>query len=1465
MKTNLNSANNPLSSDKVISNDPEATKTHKDDTLADPNSMLSTMHMTRVMMEAETSPTQYTAQHESSADNKKARDDQNPLRVPLINSNEQQAFSVISSEQNLLSSKTQIFLQQTGLNLEDLQRANISLAFLEEMLNKSLSKRLLRWLALDSTLSKATLFPFLDERGIQNEEIVAEQLDCKATLQKYFSTRVWIKGNSLPFKSERMIGRAYGVDSFYDGVEAVITRVWSLMLASFLANDFYNYYNYPDERYGATPSQIFFNQGDNEQALVTYLSRPEHWYGFLAFLGIPFSFGIIKAIYASYCIPRTLKAEKIAELTNFFTDPRNLNSENSNVFKAAWNWFSPLSKAPKLLETTREALLWNNQLTSQQRANLYRDFQNYIRHSHKFEQLIGIDILSDIASGMARGDFVRLARLGVDPQLLLSLLAHKIQALQELQEMAKHYQLPSDKQDNSKYGRFIKPLLRYLFAHYCLWSIGHAQSKLLQPFFWGFKAADFYVKAKFAVLIYQGIAAAIALSQRKKDCLDDGKVWQFINAIGDYNCTVCADFPIPYPYTFTMQSCLDNYLRTNRDTNEIIKLFNRIQNRDNITILNLSNQRFSDVDGLNNLTQIMPIVQRHISTLKEFSYAFSAGLINDFRIGSVGAKAIADFLTQSTLQSLFLSQNSIGDDGAIAISSALTNSQLQNLVLDSNNIGHIGGIAIGDSLPNSQLKTLNLDSNSVRDNGAIAICSSLYNSTLQSLNLDSNYIGPSGAIAISLLLPNSTLNSLSLDSNYIGDAGAIAIASVLPNSNLQYLELGSNDIKVNGTVAIAAALPYSSKLQYLGLKNAFIGLKGAISFSLALPRSRLQTLDLSSNNINAESAVVLAAAMPNFKLQSLDLSSNSAIGHNGATAIARSLYNSTLQSLDLSSNNIINDGAIAISAALPSSRLQYLGLRSNNIADEGAVAIAAALPNSTLQILSLAYNNISNIGAASFSSGLPQSMLKRLFLSNNYIGDIGAAAISFGLTKSQLQWIDLTENQIGDIGATAIGSALSKSQLQSIDLTGNKIGDIGATAIGAGLPASQLQEINLIENQIGDIGVIAISSGLSKSQLKILYLGNNHIGDSGAKAIADTLIIPVKAFRHTLWINLLDSNDKPIFETPKSNTQLIALSLFSNSINDTGAQSICKALPWTNIPVTGLYFGGNNVDQSIVQGDFCATSSSSSVRPTYLNFAVPFIILFYFISHLLSFTGSSKESHRNSNSRFKSKIKPKETIAPKEIVRQPTILLQQKHTITTIDMEIQVKRASTAPQEKPKVLNLLPQYSCMVNKAVVSNKKNSTSNPNKTDQEHVTLTVEQKTAKEQYALALELLYGKNIKRDPDRAIELLINSAKLGNLEAMYEIGDCYLSGTGFKQNDKKAAEWFGLAARRDHAPAQLQMGYLCEGGYGVEKDVNMAMQWFSMAAESGTVKAKFELTELEKHYFSNNLTQKRDGIRPAL
>ncbi len=1419
------------------------------------------------------------------------------------------------------SKRAQDFLKETGLTIQDLVDAKIRKEKFEQLLDASVTKRLLRWIALESLLQKAFLFPLLDERGIQNEVIISKNPNCCPATLEWLSSRTWPKAQSIPFKSETMARRAYAMDDFFDGIESVITRVWTLLLGTFLANDYYNYYAYPEERYGATPARILFNQGDNEQSLVTYLSRPEHWYGFVTLLGIPLGWGLIKALRTSLCCPPSTDAKKLKELQAFFN-----SYKAGGLCEDICNWVIPFSIARNTLDATRQILLWNNQISAEQRLALYQAFQAFSRRAKKLAQLYSFDLLSDIADGIAMADLCRLARLGEEPKVLKFLLANKAQALEELQAWARYYQPISEQGDRSYYGRFLRPLAHYLTAQYLLWCLGQPHSTLLQPLFWVFKAGKLLVKANFAYLIYKGIEAAIALYYLKQDCEWNGKYWGFINEIGDYNCTVCADFPIPYPYTFTMRSCLDNFLRTPRNTSEIIRLLDRAQTRDNITVLDLSNQHFSDVNGTNDLIPIMPVIQRQISTLTTFIYNFSiTAPTQNFPIGLQGAKAIAAFLPasnlklldltnneigdkgaiflaeilpnsklqtlnlgynnirasgavaigeglkHSTLQTLDLTVNNLGDSGAIAIGGGLNSSALQTLLLGGNNIGASGAAAIGGGLNSSALQALNLRKNNIGDSGAAAIGGGLKHSTLQTLDLWGNNIGASGAAAIGEGLKHSTLQTLDLYGNNIGDSGAAAIGEGLKNSTLQTLDLGHNNIGSSGAAAIGGGLK-NSTLQTLGLGHNNIGSSGAAAIGGGLKNSTLQTLGLDYNNIGASGAAAIGAGLNSSDLQTLDLYGNN-IGDSGAIAIGGGLNSSALQTLLLGINNIGDSGAAAIGEGLKNSTLQTLDLGVNNIGDTGAAAIGGGLKYSALQTLYLGFNNIGASGAAAIGEGLKHSTLQTLGLGYNNIGDSGAVAIGGGLYSSALQTLNLEVNNIEDSGAAAIGGGLKHSTLQTLDLWGNNIGASGAAAIGGGLNSSALQTLNLYSNNIGDSGAAAIGGGLKHSTLQILDLHLNNIGDSGAQAIADNLITPSKNDQHRLWINLLDPKDKPIQEMPKSNTRLISLSLKSNHINNSSSEILCQELPWTSMSVSSLNLGENNVDHSIVdQNGFCVTSGNSSLRPSFLNYLLPILLFLHFAIRFLHLFGSNNSNSNNSkdcqNFNLRSNVKAKGISSSTKTSPQKKFRKDIETPITkTKNEESSLGNPAISETDTTSQL-MLTAYKMKITsgsgkpcatKVTVDPEKENVENEmtNKAIDDFSTyLNSVQKRAKEQCSLALELLYGKNSKRDKTRALDLLISSVKLGNVEAMHEIGDCYLSGTGFNQNDKKAAEWFTLAARRGYVPAQLQMGYLYQGGYGVEKNQEAALDWFRLAGEAGSSCAQFEVNQ----YLRTNCQKKRFG-----
>ena len=111
----------------------------------------------------------------------------------------------------------------------------------------------------------------------------------------------------------------------------------------------------------------------------------------------------------------------------------------------------------------------------------------------------------------------------------------------------------------------------------------------------------------------------------------------------------------------------------------------------------------------------------------------------------------------------------ISDEGVVALAQALHhNSTLTSLYFSNNSISGAGAIAIAQALHhNSTLEKLYLSNNAITDDGAVALAQALcHNSTLEKLYLSKNVISDAGAVAIAqALYQNSSLNMLDLDCN----------------------------------------------------------------------------------------------------------------------------------------------------------------------------------------------------------------------------------------------------------------------------------------------------------------------------------------------------------------------------------------------------------------------------------------------------------------------------------------------------------------------------------------------------------------------------------------------------------------------------------------------------------------------------------------------------------------------------
>ena len=101
------------------------------------------------------------------------------------------------------------------------------------------------------------------------------------------------------------------------------------------------------------------------------------------------------------------------------------------------------------------------------------------------------------------------------------------------------------------------------------------------------------------------------------------------------------------------------------------------------------------------------------------------------------------------------------------------------------------------------------------------------------------------------------------------------------------------------------------------------------------------------------------------------------------------------------------------------------------------------------------------------------------------------------------------------------------------------------------------------------------------------------------------------------------------------------------------------------------------------------------------------------------------------------------------------------------------------------------------------------------------------------ALDCEIRGGEYVYYDRanyETALKVWLESAKAGDAEAQYYVGEIYSKGLGSEPDFNLAAQWYQNSAQQGYAPAQNQLGFLYEQGLGVEYDPKQAVEWYRRA-----------------------------------
>ncbi|MFO7603392.1 MAG: tetratricopeptide repeat protein [Gammaproteobacteria bacterium] len=95
---------------------------------------------------------------------------------------------------------------------------------------------------------------------------------------------------------------------------------------------------------------------------------------------------------------------------------------------------------------------------------------------------------------------------------------------------------------------------------------------------------------------------------------------------------------------------------------------------------------------------------------------------------------------------------------------------------------------------------------------------------------------------------------------------------------------------------------------------------------------------------------------------------------------------------------------------------------------------------------------------------------------------------------------------------------------------------------------------------------------------------------------------------------------------------------------------------------------------------------------------------------------------------------------------------------------------------------------------------------------------------------------------------ILLEHARKGNADAMFEVGKHYASGEYTAQNWRESLYWYQQAVQKNHARAMLYLGRILLQGVEeaeVPADVPRALQLIEQAASAGDAEAQFQLGQI--------------------
>lgn len=136
--------------------------------------------------------------------------------------------------------------------------------------------------------------------------------------------------------------------------------------------------------------------------------------------------------------------------------------------------------------------------------------------------------------------------------------------------------------------------------------------------------------------------------------------------------------------------------------------------------------------------------------------------------------------------------------------------------------------------------------------------------------------------------------------------------------------------------------------------------------------------------------------------------------------------------------------------------------------------------------------------------------------------------------------------------------------------------------------------------------------------------------------------------------------------------------------------------------------------------------------------------------------------------------------------------------------------------------------------------------------ELLTLAAAQNNSNALFSLSVMYSEGSIVGKNNETAFTLMEKAANKDMASAQFNVGVMYAEGKGVTKNLQKAARWYEKAARQNYALAQFNLALMYYEGKGVAKSTRMSYVWNYIAAKSGYVPAK-KSRDMDEHKLSIN------------